>query len=133
MKLHYTRLRQQQGYPRWFVDGLGRFRRMRDAKRHKGYKAMRERAEDGPRFRLRSFVGDVFISTVGDFFVPVLNKRIPLGYGTFEDGLPEMWYETMAFIDGKDDSMRRYLTEQEARIGHAEVVAFYTAVASLRG
>ena len=34
-----------------------------------------------------------------------------------------MWYETCAFLQGDSDVIERYVTEAEARIGHAKYVA----------
>lgn len=73
------------------------------------------------------------VSTVGDITVPGLvprfpelfpNGRLPVAFDLIDGRFVPMIYETMVFDpEGKPVDMHRYLTEDEARRGHADMLS----------
>ena len=57
--------------------------------------------------------GDVFISTV---FLSLDHS--------FDDG-PPVLFETLVTVDGEEEDMLRYITLEEAKIGHGECIEKY--------
>lgn len=125
--MFYERVPAHRRAPRWLVEGIGPVRRLRDAKGKAPGKF------HGPHFKRQITIGNVLISTVGDWWMgSVGGTRMPLGptYETPES--LDAWYETMAFVAGEPEITRRYLTQAAALAGHYEVVGFFRTLYAAR-
>lgn len=65
---------------------------------------------------------DANYSTVAcDWYKSVMVSTVWLGK-LWPDGFSNFLFETMVFVNGKDEHQRRYRTEAEARRGHAQML-----------
>lgn len=86
---------------------------------------------DHCRFLLHNGTERYCVSTVGDYWPPGANRRCEVSW----DGL----YETMVFDKRQDEdrwtalTVRSYHTEEQARTGHAELLAEWSAEGKAEG